>query len=162
MSEGAGALVAMGERERWIVSASRPGAAVRFSARDTRCPDGERVWVEVRALSHREALERESLGVIERYELAESGKVLALDREYDFWAMAAYDYRHSLVAFALPGDGADGIVASDGMSAEERVVLLGCMPPALAEWVQDCIDQVNLRDAEGLAALLCAQKKPAA
>jgi hypothetical protein len=160
MSAADGATAAgVASREQWVVATSRPGATVRLHAGGTGCPGGESVWVEVRALTHREALERESLGIAERYELAEGGKVLALRREYDFWAMCEYDYRHSLVAFSLPADGAGALVTSEAMGPEERIRLLGLMPPALADWVQRCVDEVNLRDGEGLSALEYAQKK---
>lgn len=119
-------------------------------------------WIEVRSLSHREALERESLGVVEEYGLDEAGRVVGVTRECDLWVMAAYDYAHSLTDFALPSERPDGdvvMVRGKDLGIEARLDLLGQMGPELARWVDEQIDRVNLRHREGRQALALAKKK---
>lgn len=147
---------------RWVICAAAPGGAVRFEAPVEVAGVGGPVWVEVRALSHREALERESLGVVESYELTGGDQAVEVLRQYDLWAMAAYDYTHSLVDFCLPEREPGGEVrlrrGSEG-TRETNLELLSRMPPALAEWVRGCIDRVNMRHAQGQEALEQAKKK---
>lgn len=149
---------------QWVIAAACPGRAIRFHAPVDSGYPSEDVWIEARALTHQEALERESVGVFEEYELADSGRVVFVSRRYDLWAMAEYDYLHALVDFCLPERTADGEVhlrrAADG-TPESNIMLLAAMPSRLANWIQDCIDRVNLRDPLGQAAMDEAKKKPA-
>jgi hypothetical protein len=65
----------------------------------------ERPWVEVRALTEAEALERESLGLIEEYEVVAHGlgePELRVRRVYDLVAMAEYEWGKCLVDWCLP------------------------------------------------------------
>ncbi len=64
------------DETQWVVVAASRGQSVRFRAPVEIGEVPEGVWVEVRPLTHREALERESLGAYEEYELAESGRVV--------------------------------------------------------------------------------------
>lgn len=147
------------EASQWVIVAAAEGGTVRFEAPPV-APGG--CWVEVRALTHREALERESIGGYEEYELSDGGRVLSVVRRCDRWAMAEYDYQYSLVDWCLPVrqfDGSMGLQCGSELAEEERVDLLAAMPPALAEWVEECIDRVNLRNAEGEGALEDAKKK---
>ncbi|MHB8996918.1 MAG: hypothetical protein ACYC63_16870 [Armatimonadota bacterium] len=55
----------------------------------------EKPWVAVRALTEAEALERESLGLIEEYEVVARGLAepeLRVRRVYDLVAMAEYEW----------------------------------------------------------------------
>jgi hypothetical protein len=65
----------------------------------------ERPWVAVRALTEAEALERESLGLIEEYEVVARGlgePELRVRRVYDLVAMAEYEWGKCLVDWCLP------------------------------------------------------------
>lgn len=146
----------------WVISVASPGGTVRFDLPSDAPDDLGGGWIEVRPLSHREALERESLGVYEEYELSDSGRVLSVVRRYDFWAMAAYDYSVALVDYCLPErlpSGELGLSRKRETALEESLSLLASMPPALADWVQDGIDAVNLRDSAGRAGMAEAKKK---
>ena len=158
---GAAAWVERDDLAQWVIAAAGREGSVRFEApEEARRLAGE-AWVEVRALSHREALERETLGTWEEYELADSGQVICATRRFDLWAMAEYDYARSVVDFALPELQADGQVrlrrGREG-DAEGNVAALAEMAPGLAQWVQECVDAVNLRDTAGRAALAEAKK----
>jgi hypothetical protein len=165
MSADAPRVVADGtlDASQWIIAAAGPGRAVRFGGPvGEGAPEG--VWVEVRPLTHREALEREALGTYEECSLSPDGGLVAVTRRYDLWAMAEYDYTCALTDFCLPVREADGSVSLRRMQDaghEGTVALLAAMPPALACWVQECVDRVNLRDVEGLRAMGEAQKKSA-
>jgi len=149
------------EEAQWVIVAAAPGRSVRFAASHEMEGAPEGAWVEARALSHREALERESIGTYEAYELADNGCVLSVVRRQDLWAMAEYDYTHSLTDFCLPERLANGEVSwrrlGDG-TVEQNLSLLEAMPPCLAEWVQSCVDRVNLRTTAGQTGLAQAKK----
>jgi len=116
-------------------------------------------WVELRPLTQREQLERESLGVRDEYHLDGSGYVASIERRYDLAAMTGYDYEHCLVDFCLPRENDDGEIVAwrkpEGSCAEE---LLDSLPPALAEWLNHLIEQVNMRDPAGKRVLQAVKK----
>lgn len=151
-----------GPDETWVMCAAEPGSTVRCTApADLRDEYGD-IWVEVRALSYREALVREGLGVTEHYELTEGGAVLGVCRRYDLVAMAAYDLEHCVVDYSLPvrsGDGAVSVVRKVEGGRQASLYLLDALPLRVAEWLRDCLDRVNLRDRSGQMALEAAQKK---
>ncbi|NPV46499.1 MAG: hypothetical protein HPY69_06060 [Armatimonadetes bacterium] len=125
-------------------------------------PEGEG-WIEVRALTEAEALERESLGLYEEYLLVSGGvgdAAVQVRRRYDLRAMAEYDFRHSVVAFHLAAPGSDGSVAWEGRpeDPEERVRLLMALTPPLSDWVQEVIAEVNHRLPEQRAEIELAKK----
>lgn len=163
MEAGGGVAARVGRDDpgQWVIAAAGRGGSVRFEApEEARRLAGE-AWVEVRALSHREALERETLGTWEEYELSDDGRVVCAIRRYDLWAMAEYDYAHGVVDFALPELQEDGQVrlrrGREG-DAEGNMEALAAMAPGLAQWVQECVDAVNLRDTAGRVALAEAKK----
>jgi len=115
--------------------------------------------VELRPLTQREQLERESRGVRDEYHLDDSGYVDGIERRYDLTAMTAYDYDHCLVDFCLPCANDAGEIVPwhkpDGFRAEQ---LLDNLPPALAEWLSGVIEQVNMRDIAGQRVLQTVKK----
>ncbi len=130
----------------WIISAAGPHCGRRLEAPIELPGWDDPPWVEVRPLSQRERLERESLGVYDEYHLDANGDVARVVRRYDQVAMARYDYEHCLVAFCLPREETPGEIAPwrkpEVLDGGE---LAGVLPPALAEWLSQLIDQVNLR-----------------
>ncbi len=130
----------------WIISAAGPDCTRRFEA-PIRLPGWDRPpWIELRPLSEREQLERESLGVYDEYHLDPNGDIERVVRRYDQVAMARYDYEHCLVDFCLPQEETPGEIAlwrkPETLSGDE---LLAMLPPALAEWLTEVIEQINLR-----------------
>ena len=73
--------------------------------------------------------------------------------------MTGYDYDHCLVDFCLPRKNSDGEIfpwrKPDGFRAEE---LLDSLPPALAQWLDHLIEQVNMRDPAGERVLHAVKK----
>ncbi len=130
----------------WIISAAGPDCTRRFEAPIELSGWDDPPWVEVRPLSEREQLERESLGVYDEYHLNANGDVERVVRRYDQVATARYDYEHCLVDFCLPRKDAHGEIAPwakpERLNADE---LLAVLPPALAEWLTEVIEQVNLQ-----------------
>jgi hypothetical protein len=124
----------------------------------------ERPWIEVRALTEAENLERESLGLVEEYELVTQGlgePQLQVTRRYDLLAMARYDFEHCVVGFLLPETLAEGQVVERRMEpgeAGEAAELLERMQPLLAEFVWRAIEAVNLRQPEQRAAVELVKK----
>jgi hypothetical protein len=129
-------------------------------------PEGweEAVWVRVRPLTDREALERESLGLREEYELVSEGLAEAtvrVQRRYDLAAMAAYDVEHSIVDFCLPEVAANGQIEErryEALDPAGMVELIGRMQPALSAWVWSVVDEVNWRTPQQRAILEMAKK----
>jgi len=122
-------------------------------------------WLRLRALSEAEALERESLGLAEEYELVSGGlqePAVRVRRTYDLLSMAEYDYEHCVLEFCLPELQRDGSVAERWMGREaepgEKAAFLGRMQPAMAEWVRTEIERVNRRLPEQRAAVELAKK----
>lgn len=126
-------------------------------------PGGEG-WLEVRALTEAEALERESQGVCEEYLLLTGGRddpAVQVRRSYDLKYMAEYDFRHSVVSFQLPKRRESGEVVMVEAKAEEteaKVALLMEMTPPLSDWVWQVINEVNHRHPEQRAAIELAKK----
>lgn len=126
-------------------------------------PAGEG-WIEVRALTEEEALERESLGLWEEYLLVSGGTgeaAVQVRRRYDLRAMAEYDFRHSVVACDLPAPpGLDqGDAEGHREDPEGRVRLLMAQTPPLSDWVHEVIAEVNHRLPEQRADIEMAKKK---
>ena len=85
--------------------ASGVGATQRFEAPVELPGWSERAWIEVRPLTEAEALEQESLGLIEEYELVQRGlgePELRVRRVYDLVAMAEYEWGKCVVDWWLP------------------------------------------------------------
>ena len=126
-------------------------------------PGGEG-WLEVRALTEGEALERESLGVCEEYLLASGGTgdpAVQVRRRYDLRAMAEYVFRHSVVACGLPqrrwpGGGARRVVCRP--DPDGRVAVLMGLTPPLSDWVREVVNEVNHRLPEQRAEIELAKK----
>ncbi len=112
----------------------------------------------LRPLTDAEALERESLGIVEWYYL--DGREPAVRRTYDLAAMTAYDYRHCLLDFRLPArqEGRVRLMAMHPDDPQANLRLLEQMPPRLAQWVADCIADVNMRSPQGRRRLQEAKK----
>jgi len=139
-------------------------------------PEGdEACFLLLRPLTDAEALERESIGIVEWYYL--DGQEPAVRRTYDLAAMAEYDYRHCILDFRLPvravthsGTHSEGVgqvgeagaqvqlVAMDADDLDANLRLLQKMPPKLAQWVADCVADVNMRSSEWRHRLQEAKK----
>lgn len=110
-----------------------------------------RPWVRLRGLTEGEALERESLGMVEEYELVTRGldePGVRVRRTYDLKAMAEYDLAHCVLDGCLPEVQPDGEVrewrVGDG-EQRSATELLERMQPALAAWLRTEIERVNWR-----------------
>jgi len=167
----------LGVHEAW---ASGAGATRRFWAPVEVPGWDERPWIEVRPLTEAEALEQESLGLIEEYELVQRGlsePELRVRRVYDLVAMAEYEWGKCLVDWCLPalaGPGAElavrdaetGETTGTGLVARRRLEgaeegnlkFLREMGPCLAAWVREALDQVNWRLPEQRAQIEAAKK----
>ena len=121
-------------------------------------------WVRLRALTEAEALERESLGLCEEYELVSGGLAepqIHVRRTYDLRAMAEYDYSRCVVDFWLPELRESGVVVGrrlDPGAPAENVAFLGRMQPELSAWVWGAIEAVNHRQAHQRAEIELAKK----
>jgi len=118
----------------------------------------EACFLLLRPLTDAEALERESIGIVEWYYL--DGQEPAVRRTYDLAAMTEYDYRHCILDFRLPArqDGHVRLMAMDPDDPQATLRLLEKMPPKLAEWVADCVADVNMRSPEWRHRLQEAKK----
>jgi hypothetical protein len=130
-------------------------------------PEGweQRPWVRLRALTEAEALERESLGLAEEYELVSAGlqePQVRVRRTYDLRAMAAYDFEHCVVEFCLPEAQLDGALVErrigPGAKPGAKAECLGRMQPALAAWLREAIERINWRLPEQRAEVEVAKK----
>lgn len=121
-----------------------------------------RPWVRLRALREGEALERESLGLAEEYELVTGGlqePAVRVRRTYDLRVMAEYDHEHCVVEACLPEVQGDGTLMERRLEgAQEKAEVLGRMQPALAEWLHTEIERVNRRLPEQRAVIETAKK----
>ena len=152
----------MSERDElaaWVISAGGPDCAHRFEVPVEVPGWDEPPWVKVRPLTQREQLERESRGVRDEYHLDASGYVDSIVRHYDLAAMTGYDYEHCLIDFCLPRENSDGEIVPwrkpNDFRAEQ---LLDGLPPALAQWLNQLIDQVNMRDPASERVLRAVKK----
>ena len=122
----------------------------------------QRPWVRLRALTEAEALERESLGLAEEYELVTGGlqePAVRVRRTYDLRVMDEYEHEHCVVEACLPEVQKDGTVAERRVaSCEEKAEVLGRMQPALAHWLHTEIERVNRRLPEQRAVIETAKK----
>jgi hypothetical protein len=126
--------------------------------------------VRLRPLSEAEALERESLGLAEEYELVTGGlqePAVRVLRTYDLRVMAEYDHEHCVVEVCLPEVQSDGTIVerrtggrgtSPRPTVEEKAEVLGRMQPALAEWLHAEIERVNRRLPEQRAVIETVKK----
>ena len=147
------------ELQAWVISAAGPECTRRFEAPVEVPGWSRRPWVEVRPLTYRERLQRESLGVRDEYHLDTNGSIEQVVRRYDTVAMARYDHEHCVVAFCLPRGNTQADLVKwrrpDEFNAEEFLALL---PPVLAQWLDEVIDEVNLRDSAGQQMLAEVKK----
>ncbi len=154
------------ERERgleaWVIAAWGRHASQRFEAPVEIAGWERRPWVELRPLTHRENLERESLGIVDEYTIGGSfGDEWQVSRRYDMAAMREYEYGHCIVDYLLPETDEEGQIVPrryDSDNPQEAAWLLDELPSALAAWLDECIDKVNLR-GEGERAALARVKK---
>ncbi len=149
------------ELTAWIISAAGEEVARTFTAPVEMPGWEERPWVKLRPLTAREALRRESLGLRDEYQVGPDGQTTLIRRSYDREAMAELDLRCCLVDFLLPVRGEDGGVQAarmgDGRLAPDGS-LLDRLPPALAAWLLESIEAVNMRRPEDAAILGDAKK----
>jgi len=140
-------------------------------------------WIRLRPLTEAETLERESLGLVEEYELVSAGweaPAVRVRRRYDLRRMAEYDYAHCVLEGCLPQCQEDGTVQecwirgdiyaqattetadkTAGASARPYIFaseLLERMPPALAAWLHTEIERINFRLPAQRAILEAAKK----
>lgn len=114
-------------------------------------------YLLLRPLTDAEALQRESLGIEEWYYL--DGQEPTVRRTYNLQQMAEYDYRHCIVDFSLPvrrEDEVEMVAMPDDPDA--MIELLRLMPPRLAEWVAECIADVNMRSLQQRRTIAGAKK----
>ncbi|MGC9319799.1 MAG: hypothetical protein ACP5KN_17330 [Armatimonadota bacterium] len=146
--------------EGWIISAAGQETTRRFEA-PVDLPGWEgQPWVVLRPLTAREALRRESLGLVEEYELAGDGTPRVLRRTYDAEAMVEFELQRCLVDYELPirRDGEVEKLAPGGELGKERRDLLDVLPPALMSWLVECLGAVNMRRAADVGVLAKAKK----
>ena len=137
--------------EAWVISAAGDENSRRFDVpEDFGEPGG---WVRVRALTAREALKREAIGLKEEYELGADGAAVALHRRYDHEAMVEFELQRCLVDYELPARTDAGRITSVTPDGCPRETLLDRLPPALMDWLMRCLDTVNLRTPEDAAVL---------
>jgi len=158
----------------WIIDERRYEKGTRYDMpAEEGDLDGQRGYIVLRALTDAQALERESIGIAEWYYL--DGQEPAVRRTYDLQAMTEYDYQHCIVDFLLPvkrdgaarasslthcsavgtrrdekarGDGEIKLVGMAPNNPEKNLELLRLMPPRLAQWVADCIADINMRSPQ--------------
>ncbi len=125
----------------------------------------QRPWIRVRPLTDGEAFERESLGVIEEYDI-ESNELgdtaMVCRRYYDLRAMAEYDYQHCIVDFLLPEKHPDGCITlrrANSADPAGNAAFLAHMQPQLSAWVWSIIERINHRQPSQRAAIEGAKKK---
>ncbi len=148
---------AVDELDSWVITAWGKEASRRFEApvqiEGWKC----RPWVEVRPLTHRESLERESIGIRDEYTVeGYFGDRWRVTRRYDLAAMREYEYEHCVIDYLLPEKDEEGrIIAQRGGAEAGKEIrrLLERLPKGLGEWLDECIDKVNLRTAGQSAAL---------
>lgn len=115
----------------------------------------------LRPLTAREALRRESLGLVEEYELVGDGTPQVLRRTYDAEAMVEFELERCLVDYELPiraDDGEVGRLRPEDESGQQRRELLDRLPPALMTWLIECLEAVNMRRAADAEVLAEAKK----
>lgn len=136
------------QRQAWIIAAAGRDCERIFEAPVEIEGWEQRPWVKLRPLTAYEALQRESLGVYDEYHLDNDGSIQRVVRRYDRAAVTRYDYEHCLVDFCLPCENAEGEIGPCRPSQDEGIdpeYLLENLPPALAEWLDEALDEVNLR-----------------
>lgn len=149
----------MGDQQQldaWIIGAVGPDSVRRFAA-PVAVPEWDSPpWVELRPLTSPECLQRESLGLYDEYHFDANGGIERVVRRYDVAAMIRYDLEHCVVDFCLPRQSETGQPIAWHKSEQSTEQLLDKLPPALAEWLRDALDEVNLRrlaDQELLGAV---------
>lgn len=146
---------------KWVVYASTTADTTRFWA-PVRPPGWkEQPWVELRPLTLREGLKRDSVGLRDEYELAADGRVTRMRRSYDFEAMLRIDLEHCLVDCLLPGEDQKGQRVALGIKQVRAAMagdLLDRLGPGLAEWLVECLETVNRRRPEDREVIFEAKK----
>lgn len=134
--------------EAWVIGAAGRDCQRVFEA-PVEIPDWEqRPWVKLRPLTAHESLQRESCGIYDEYALDSEGTIERVVRRYDRAATTRYDYAHCLVDFCLPRQNAEGQTVCWQPADESEIeadCLLQTLPPALAEWLETALDEVNMR-----------------
>jgi hypothetical protein len=136
------------QSDKWLQALGMPEGA-RFQAPAECGP----AWVRLRPLTWREALLREALTSTEEFELDGAGVVRRVLRRYDAEAGRRFDLRWCLLAGSLPG-----LEADEAITEEVVERLLDSLPPALAAWLEACLDEVNLRRPADWARLETVKK----
>lgn len=137
--------------EGWVIAAAGEDTSRRFDSPQE--IEELTPWVRVRPLTAREALQREAVGLEEEYELGPDGAPMGMRRRYDQEAMVEFELQRCLVDYELPmrmDGGAITVVTPDDLPRES---LLDRLPAALASWLHECLDAVNLRAPEGAEVL---------
>jgi hypothetical protein len=158
--------------QTWLRGLGCPDG-VRFEA-----PGGG--WVRLRPLTWRESLQREALACTEEFELESGGGVRRVVRRFDAEEARRYDLAHCVIEWGgqspksevqSQGGGGDPLSSSraDALDAtlpraageslgrfkdELAERLLAELGPELARWLEECLDEINLRrpaDREALA-----------
>ena len=150
-----------GEVAAWVISAAGEEVTREFRAEADIPGWEEQPWVKLRPLTAREALRRESLGVRDEYEMQDDGKTTVVKRSYDLEAMTEFDLGCCLVDFLLPVQGPEGEVRGVRRGDEEFAAggsLLDRLPPALAAWLVEAIEAVNMRRQQDASSLSDTKK----
>ena len=136
------------QRQAWIIGAAGRDCERVFEASVEIEGWEQRPWVKLRPLTVYETLQRESLGVCDEYHLDNDGSIQRVVRRYDRAVVTRYDYEHCLVDFCLPRENTAGEIVACQPSQDKGIdpdYLLENLPPALAEWLDEALDEVNLR-----------------
>ena len=142
-----------GAHEAWIIAAAGEDTSRRFHVPGD--SDGARfdAWVELRPLTARQALQRESLGLREEYQLGPDGTPVAMGRTYDHEAMEQFEVQCCVIDYQLPLRDESGATILVGPEELPVAELLDRLPVALMAWLHECLDEINMRSAGGAAVL---------
>jgi hypothetical protein len=136
------------QTDKWLQALGTP-EGVRFESPAECGP----AWVRLRPLTWREALLREALTCTEEFELDGAGVVRRVLRRYDAVAGRRFDLCRCLLAGDLPGR-----EAAEAVTEELVERLLDGLPPALAAWLEACLEEINLRRPADRARLETVKK----
>lgn len=122
----------------------------------------DRPWVRLRPLTWREGLLREALACWEEFEIDEASVVRRVIRRYDPTAARRFELEHCLTGFCLPLPSAEGQAEPwEPEEINEEVVerLLAELPLPLGGWLEQCLDEVNLRSPQDQELLQAVKKR---